>query len=467
MSRSKDLAKNTLILSIGTFLPKIAALITVPIITGHLTKIEYGTYDLLMTLVTLILPVVTLQIHYGAFRFLIEYRDDKLKIKEIITNIYLFVVPASVIGVTIMYFCLGNIEPKGLVAIYCYTDIILAATQQIVRGLSLNKLYSISSVVQSTINCVLVIVLVDVANKGLDGVLIAFIIATTTGISVLLLKCNIIQKLDFRFRSWKTIKEMLKYSWPIIPNSLSNWVLSVSDRFVLTAFMGLESTAIYGVAYKIPSLITAAQGTFVFAWQENASLAYKDDDVEEYYSSMFDHIFSLICGVTAILICVGPLLFKILIKGDYSEAYGQMPLLYMGLLFSSIASYMSGIYVAHKKTASIGITTTLAAVINLIIDLGLVKIIGIYAASISTLVSYMILSIYRMIDVQRFQKIKFDVLKMTIMILCLAIACAIFWTNSLLGDIINGIVCVTFAIGFNKKTAILVLNKMSKMIRRL
>ena len=86
MSRSRDLAKNTLILSFGTFLPKFAALVTIPVITSHLTKAEYGTYDLITTLVALLLPVVTFQIHSAAFRFLIECRDDPREKKIVISN---------------------------------------------------------------------------------------------------------------------------------------------------------------------------------------------------------------------------------------------------------------------------------------------------------------------------------------------------------------------------------------------
>ena len=62
MSREGKLAQNTLILSIGTFLPKFAALVTLPILTGYLTKEEMGTYDLVTVLVSLILPSATLKL---------------------------------------------------------------------------------------------------------------------------------------------------------------------------------------------------------------------------------------------------------------------------------------------------------------------------------------------------------------------------------------------------------------------
>ena len=76
MSREKSLIKNTIVLSIGTVIPKFASFIVLPILTGYLTKTEYGTYDLITVLCSLFLPAVTLQIQTAAFRFLIEQKND-------------------------------------------------------------------------------------------------------------------------------------------------------------------------------------------------------------------------------------------------------------------------------------------------------------------------------------------------------------------------------------------------------
>lgn len=76
MGRKGNLVKNMAILSLGTVVPKIASFITLPIITACLTKTEYGTYDLITVLVSLVLPVVTLQMQGAAFRFLISTRGD-------------------------------------------------------------------------------------------------------------------------------------------------------------------------------------------------------------------------------------------------------------------------------------------------------------------------------------------------------------------------------------------------------
>lgn len=468
MNREKALARNTLILSIGEFLPKFSSIITLPIITGGLTKAEMGTYDLISTLVSLFLPVATLQIQSAAFRFLIDVRNDKKETKRIITNIIFFILPTSFIALVILYFCLESLSPviRWLICLYFFSDILMLSTQQIVRGLSNNKLYSASSVTISFFNMLLILLTISIGKQGLVGVLASITIATTIGLILLLVKGNILSRIDLSLLSKSTLLEMLGYSWPMVPNSLSNWVLSFSDRAVLTAFMGLEANAIYSVANKIPALFTTVQGTFVFAWQENASLASKDSDADTYYSEMFDSIFGILVGIMALLIAATPILFWLLIRGDYKEAYYQMPILFMGMLFSSIASFVGGIYVAHKKTRSVGITTILAAACNLIIDVVFVNKIGVFAASISTLVSYAFLAIYRMVDVQKFQAIKFNTGRFCLLIALLAVMCTVCWVDTVALNVVNIIMGCIVAVVVNRKIVKSILLSLKKKMEK-
>ena len=107
MSRESKLVKNTILIGIGTFLPKLTSFIILPILTGILTKEEYGTYDLITVLVSLLLPAVTLQVQAAAFRFLIDVRNDNDKIQTIVTNIYAFIFVSSIIALTVLYFSLS------------------------------------------------------------------------------------------------------------------------------------------------------------------------------------------------------------------------------------------------------------------------------------------------------------------------------------------------------------------------
>lgn len=468
MSREKSLAKNTIILAIGTVLPKIAHLITLPIVTGELTKAEYGTYDLIATLVSLFLPIATLQVQTAAFRFLIDCKEDETGKKRVITNVVIFVILSSLLSLTLLFFVLYKLDliVRVLICVYFFTDILLLTFVQVVRGLSNPKLYSLCMSVQPIVNMLLVVALVQFVDGGLIGALIAMASSTTAALILVIARGKILGNIDCRLLSKSMLKELIDYSWPMIPNSLSLWMLHFSDRLVLLQFVGIEANAIYGAANKIPSMYSLANSAFTLAWQENASVNLKDEDSAEYYGRMFDNILRILAGILAMLIAATPLLFILLIRGDYGEAYGQMTFLLMAMFFSSISSFLGGIYVAHKRTKSVGGTTIVAAVINLVIDFVLVHSIKIYAASISTLVAYVFLALYRMKNVQSFQKIKFNYSSMVRYIAVLVVMSVLLWLDVWYLDILNVIVGIMFAVILNRELIKNVWQMMKKKLGR-
>lgn len=444
MSREKSLIKNMWILGIGTIIPKLTSIIILPIITAYLTKIEYGQYDLITILVSLFLPIATLEMQAAAFRYLIESRKDINSKKEIVTNIILFTTSVSIIALFALFFCMWKMDVKIriLITVYYFADIMVTTLRQIVRGLGNNVLYSISVLVNAIVELVLIVVLVQKNDKGLLGLLFAMIIAQLMSFSFLALKIKIYAFIDIKLVSAKKIKEMLNYSWPLIPNALSSWVMRVSDRLVISVFLGVEANAVYAVANKIPNLFGIVQSTFSLAWQENATMSRGDKDSAQYYTDMFESVFCFFVGMLAILISLTPLLFKLLIRGSYSEAYFQIPILLLSVFFSSISAYLGGIYIANKKSKEIGITTIIASVFNFLINILLIKHIGIYAASISTVLSYGGLTFFRMADIQKIVKIKFDYKKIIRLVFLLNVMCILCYLKNIYVTSLN--ICIAF-----------------------
>ena len=468
MSRELQLVKNTMVLSIGSFLPKLVSLITLPIITGCLTKAEVGNYDLLLTLVALMVPVATLQTHSGAFRFLIENRKNKVESGKIISSILAFCLPMLVLISVSVGLLWPGFEMKiriWLIAFF-FLDGLTVINGQIVRGLGYNKFYAASSIIISIINCICIVVAVYNAKLGLFGVVLSYIISHIIALSYMLFRVRIHDYISLRFVSRSTIKDLVSYSWPMIPNNLSNWVLNLSDRLVIIWFLGIEANAVYSVANKIPKIIMTGQGIVSMAWQENASLAVNDQDSKAYYSKVFEHMLSMMVGITALLIGFAPLLFKLLIHGDYAEAYTQMPILFLGVFFSCMSSFFGGIYIAHKQTKSVGLTTVAAAAINLFIDFILIKRIGITAGSISTLIAYLALFLFRSIDVKRFQPIDYNITKQFIYYATLCLMLVLCFVNKRELNIINGVIGIIAFIVMNQKTILLGVKRVKKKLHK-
>lgn len=452
MEREKEFAKNTVILAIGRYLPKLFAFITIPIITGQLSKTEYGTYDLIMTLVSLLLPVVTLQIQSAAFRFLIDCRDNEIDCSKIISNIFYFTFFTSLFTSIIFFFVYSGVPilTKMLICIYFFVDIMQIALGMSVRGLGNNLLYSVNAIVISVVNAGLIFCLLYVKNWGLNGLLVSTIVANSVAYIYVTSRLKFFKYIRIEYLSKPLLKELIAYSFPMIPNNLSVWFLGFSNRLIITAFLGLEANAVFAVANKIPKLLAEAEGIVVMAWQENASIVVKDDDADNYYSIMFYSMFKLVFSVTGILIAATPIIFIVLIRGNYSEAYVQIPILMVGMFFYCLAAFLGGIYVAYKKIINVAVTTMVAAGLNVILNLLFVKHIGITAASIATLLAYFVLLVLRMYGLSRFRKITYQYGKMLLQLAVLIGMCFLTIQQDFACNCINACLAVSFVYICNK-----------------
>ena len=77
--KKTDLAKNTILLSIGTIITKGINLLMIPLFSSWLSTEDYGTFDLLCTYVSLLIPFITMSSSDAIFRFLVDKDDEKEK----------------------------------------------------------------------------------------------------------------------------------------------------------------------------------------------------------------------------------------------------------------------------------------------------------------------------------------------------------------------------------------------------
>ena len=469
MSRERNLIKNTGILMLGTMLPKLAAFIVLPILTGYLTKEEYGTFDLITILVALLLPIATLQLQTAAFRFLIDVRDNTEKQSVIVSTLFAFAIPVSLVALIILYFVLQDISPtiRLLICLYFFMETIVNICRQCIRGFGRNGLYSISAILGAVIQLSLAGLLVAGMGLGLLGAVLMLTAAETTAFLFLFFSAKLYKYLSFKAISKEQLIACMKYSWPMVPNYVAMELMRVSSRFVILFFMGASANAAFAVAYKIPQILSLMQNSFSMAWQENASQALKDKDHNAYYSGTFQALLKLLIGSFSLLIAATPLLFAVLIRGDYDESYYQIAPLIGSMFFYSLATYLGGIYVALMKTTSVGITTICAAAINIVFSVLLIPRIGITGASVAMLLSFILLFLFRLFDLRKLGTVitlNGKVMLIGFVVICLQIA--LCYQRVLIFNIINVAIAIPFALVLNKDAVAKIFSSLKRKLGR-
>lgn len=431
-NRNKELLKNTCILSMGQLIPRLMSLVALPVLTKYLDVSEYGIYDLLFSISGLLLPLLTLQIQQALFRFLLGCKKQE-EYRLYITSASLFLLFMNFL-LLVLSFCFRQRGNAYVVIIYLVgisLESFYLLLGQMARGIGKNLQYSFAAIIYSFINLGGIFVFVVKAGWGIKGILYGILIGYF--LAGLFLGCILplkkyLNPLNF---SRSHLKRLLCFSLPIVPSSLSLWIVNLSDRLIISSFLGTGMNGIYGIAYKIPQLYVIAFDIFNLAWTETASKVYEDGVDNSYYSTLFKQLFQFLTGAMMCLLAVFPVIFKVLINEQYAEAYNQIPILFMGVFFSSLVSFYGGIYVALNKTKYVGISSLMGAIINIGVNILMIQRFGLYAASVSSAVSFFIILCYRAWDIGKRIEILYDKREMMLGLLLLILESILVYQKKL------------------------------------
>ena len=469
MKREKYLFKNTLIITIGNLCTKLITFFLLPLYTTVLSTAEYGTVDLLNTLVSLLLPIVTFQVEQAVFRHLLEARENKKEISKIISTSFYSVIMQCLLYLIIFFAVSPFIrnEYKVFLVTNVITHIFASLTQQIARGIGKNVNYAISSFITATTTIIFNIILLVVFKFGVTGMLTATMIGQIVCILYNFISLKLYKYIKYKEYDKKLLKKLWKYSLPLIPNAISWWVFNVSDRVVVSGIMGVSYTGLLSAASKFSMIYITFYNIFNMSWTEMVSLHIKDNDAEEFMNKMVNMIFKIFLTVGIIIISVMPFIYPVMINKKFIEGYNQVPILMLGSILNVLVGLISTIYIANKNTKAVANTSIVSATINLLVHLALIKKIGLYAASISTFISFFVMSIYRLHDLKRrYFEVRLDTNLIFSSIFVFSIVTAAFYYNKPIITIISIILAIAYGYIINKKSINAIINFTTKKISR-
>ena len=468
MSKEKQLLKNTGIITIGKVCTQMISFFLLPLYTSIFSTTEYGIVDLFNTIIACALPILTLQIEQALFRFLIDARDNEEgKVKLISSTAILFLL--QTILYTVLFAIIQpfiNNEYKYFLLINVIANMLSSLTLQVARGLGYNKEYSIGSAIVASFTVILNVLFIVVLKLRVEGMFLATFIANITAGIYILIANKTYRYIKLKAFKFKVIKSMLKYSVLLIPNAISWWIINLSDRTIISTFMSIGANGVYAAANKFSGMYINAYNIFNIAWTESAAVNINDKDRDEYFTNIINTGFKLFACVALIVIAITPFIFPLLINSKFDEAYKQIPLLMLSSLFNVGVGLVSVIYVAKKRAFDISKTSVLSALINIVVNLLLIKHIGLYAASISTIVAYLTMFIYRAIDSRKYVKFKLDFKMMFILLLAFSAMFVSYYLNILALNILMLVAIILFSVIYNKKSFVKIINILKRKLQK-
>lgn len=427
-NKKTSFGKNLITIIIGSASTKLISFLLVPFYTGILSTDEMGSVDIAISTASLLLPLFTGVVFEAALRFALDEVQDKRQVFS--TTIYI-----DAIGI-LAFLLLSPLallyEPLKqnylLFVLYFISLVINDSLSYFARGLNEIRKYTLASIIQTVILCLLNIYFLAFAKIGVQGYFLSYIFSLACGSLFLwsVLRMH-------RFLLWpgkvdtSVSKNMLKYSIPMIPNTISWWINSSSDRYFVVAMCGISANGIYSVAYKLSTVISLGTSIFNTAWQISAVEDYGTETSKKRFSTMCFNYYSIMLVLSSGIILFTRILSKLLFQQEFFEAWLYVPLLVVAACFHAFSTFIGSVFTTTKKTKYLSYTTFFGAGANIIMNYFFIKAYGVIGAAIATLLSYVLVYISRYYFAQKIYSfpvnIRNDLACMLVLIAQMTIVC--------------------------------------------
>lgn len=459
MDKYKKLLSNTLILSIGTFSSKLLVYFLMPLYTAILSKEEYGTADLITNAANLLIPFCCIGITHGVFRFAADEEENNKTVFS--SGISVLLLSSAIFLILSPVFALVPYFDgyAWLLTFYVISSNFHTLAKEYIRAKGHTKLYAFQGILGTALTIAFNLLFLIPMKLEVTGYVLSVAVADALGTVFLFIYAKLYKDFSIKSISKLKIREMLRYSLPMMPTTVIWWITNVSDRFMVTYFWGRGENGIYSAAYKIPTIIALVAGVFNEAWQLSAISESKDErETSDFFANVFERYQAILFLGCSMLIPFTQIATRLLLDSSYFEAWSFMPVLLVATVFSSLVTFIGTIYTVKKKTVMSLITAAFGAVLNIVFNFLMIPKIGAQGAGIATAISYFAVFVFRAIHSKSFMPFNLKTGKLIINTLIVLIQ-TIFMVLNLPYNILVQILLVGVLCLLNAKSLISAVSK--------
>lgn len=465
MNKYKTLASNMLILAVGQLSSKLLVYVMLRFYTGVLGTAGYGEMNVIVNACDLLISVVSLSIASGVMRFALDERNNgkmvfSIGINTILSCAVLFLAVTPLIGK--IPFLKGY---EWMIFIYVELGAIKEVCAIYIRSRQSVALFAIDGIVTTVATVVYNLLLLGVFKFGIVGYIFSIVLGNITSIIFL----NVTSKLFMQYRPFgndRTLRNsMLRYSIPLMPSQIMWWIINVSDSFMVLEMIGKDASGIYSFAYRFPNLANLAMGIFSQAWRMTAITERNSRTTSNFYSNAFSMMQTILfIACAGIMLILRPMIMPFFAAKGFETAYLYVPILLGAVIFQSMDNFLGSIYEAAQKTTHSMTSSVIGAVTNVVLNIVFIQAIGIMGAAAATIISYIVVFVYRIVDTKKYLYMKVYWLKIGVNLALLSgMAFSVMLLDfGVLQNVINVVIFILIA-ALNFKSCIqavkLVLNK--------
>ena len=398
-SSYQKFGKEVLIIGVVNVLMSLSGFITLPLLTKTLGVHDYGIWSQVHVTIGLAWAFVNLGLPFAMVRFLAA-KTNKEEIQEGFYSVFSIVSLLALIASSLLIVFAGPVAEAlfdGATEIVRITGFIILATSlnnlclHLFRTFRQMKKYSIF-LIADTYGQVGIIAYLILNGYGLLSVVLSLL--AVKAIIFLILFYLVNSQIGIKRPRYSQIGEYLSFGLPTIPQFISAWVVTSSDRYVIGYFLGVAAVGTYSAGYGLGSVILMLPAVLGLLLPAALFKLYDEgrmDEVKTHLSYALKYFLALaIPFVFGATILSRQILTVFSTTEIASQGYCIVPLIALSSLFSGIYTVIGHIILLVKKTKIIGMTWLIAAAVNLGLNVLIVPHVGIFGAAITTLIAYLL-----------------------------------------------------------------------------
>jgi O-antigen/teichoic acid export membrane protein len=375
---------------VNTINAAIPFLIT-PILTHYMIPAEYGIISLYQTLVGLTLPFIGLNLQVAISRNYFE--RDRLDYSNFIGNcLLIFIASVSLIGIVFVIFG-RNISDSSTFPPEWLWAVLLASTSQFLISIALilwqvNKepiKYGLFRIFQTSVDIGLTLFLVIGFGLSWQGRIEAQVITAILFAFGAMWVVASRQKVNFTVNS-QYVRKALQFGIPLIPHTLSSFVVSMIDRILIAKLLGLSQLGVYSVGYQIGMIIGLVENSFNQAWVpwlfEKLNGGHEKEKIKIVRITYVYFFFIIVLSL--IVANVAPWFLDRFFGKEYQAAGYIVTWIALGYAFDGMYKMIVNYIFYIEKTYILSWVTLLSAIFHIAFNITFISEFGVIGAAYAT-----------------------------------------------------------------------------------
>lgn len=425
----RQLASDSIIYGISGIITRFISIVLIPIYTKIFNPLDYGIINLVTTTFVLISIFVVLGLDNAVAVWYWD-KEEEYDRRTSFSSWFWTQFGLSLIILIVILLTSGFLSKKILGDTSLGYLLVLAALNLPLTAFTLlfsswlrikrnPKGVVIFSLSNSVLTICLSIYLVVFLRTGIKGVFLAQLISNfLCALVVIRLMAKVISPRYFKFAR---MKEMIKYSGPLIPAILSFWIMNSAGVYFVNHYSSKADVGLYQIGSSMAAVCNIIFWAFLQAWSPFAMSIHKNEDAPGLFSLVFDLYCALGSMLVLFIFLFSPEILLVFTTPAYFDAAIVSGILSINIFIANIPQITS-IGSAIKKTNLPYLAgVVIGSAISVLLYFLLIPHLGKEGAALSTLVGSIVLSVFVTYKSQLLYYIPYNIKKNGVLLSIMAI----------------------------------------------